>query len=109
MISLHEAMVDPNLFGGTFAAPSWSSWRTVAKVLDGLPLDATEAELFRKISGRTSVPAAVRAAIREAYFAIARRGGKSLFVAAIAVHAAALSDYAALLAAEFGGAEPPGA
>jgi hypothetical protein len=36
--SLLAAMVDPQLFGKVFAAPSFWSWRTVAKLIDGLPL-----------------------------------------------------------------------
>ena len=34
-ITLTEALSDPALFGGT---PSFWTWRTVAKLIDGLPL-----------------------------------------------------------------------
>ena len=36
-ISLTDAMSDPNLFGSVFAAPSFWTWRVVAKFIDGLP------------------------------------------------------------------------
>jgi hypothetical protein len=39
-------MADPALFGSVFAAPSFWPWRTVAKLLDGLPLtEPRETEL----------------------------------------------------------------
>jgi hypothetical protein len=38
LISLSRAMSDPNLFGKTFAAPSFWTWRVVAKLIDGIEL-----------------------------------------------------------------------
>src|SRR5260370_40085384 len=35
---------------------SWRPWRTIGKVLDGLPLDEAETALYRQLSGRTTVP-----------------------------------------------------
>lgn len=37
--SLWDAMLDLDLFGRTFAAESFRNWRTVATVLEGLPLE----------------------------------------------------------------------
>lgn len=52
MKSLCDAMLDPDLFGRTFGSPTFAAWRTVAKVLDGLPRapDATgsRAPLFAR-------------------------------------------------------------
>ena len=46
-ITLTDAMTDPNLFGDTFAAESFWTWRTVAKLIDGIPLtEKREIELF---------------------------------------------------------------
>ena len=36
MKSLHDAMLDPELFGKTFGGPTFENWRTVAKILEGL-------------------------------------------------------------------------
>ena len=47
MKSLHESMLDPDLFGQTFADPTFANWRTVAKVLDGLPLERNDSSNFR--------------------------------------------------------------
>ena len=32
------------------------NWRTVAKILDGLPLEPTEIEFYRAISGQDTAP-----------------------------------------------------
>lgn len=87
--ALADCMTDPELFGHTFGGPTFSAWRTVAKILDGLPLDADELELFRNVTGRTE-PAATP--FSEAYLVKPRRAGGTLFGAACGVHAA-LQDY----------------
>jgi hypothetical protein len=78
-------MLDPELFGRTFAGPTRTAWRTVAKVRDGLPLDADEFELYKRITGRTEAP---QRAFREAYLIKPRRAGGTLFAAAVGLHAA---------------------
>ena len=93
MISLFEAMLAPDLLGNTFAAPSFAAWRTVAKVLDGLPLEPEEFALFRLITGRSAPPTVPYA---EAYLIKPRRAGGTLFAAAVGLHAA-LGDYRAKL------------
>jgi hypothetical protein len=89
MKSLYEAMLDMDLFGKTFAVPTFKNWRTVAKALDGLPLDDDELEFFSSITGREAAPASP---CNELYLVIARRNGKTLFSSAAALHAA-LQDY----------------
>jgi hypothetical protein len=82
-------MVDPKLFGKTFAAPTYAAWRTIAKVLDGQPLNKREMALYRLITGREAAPTAP---FSEGYLVMARRSGKTLFAAALGLHAA-LQDY----------------
>src|SRR5687768_14705419 len=89
MKSLHECMLDRDLFGNTFAGDSFANWRTVAKILDGLPLTESEFGLYRSITGRIDPPAAP---FSEAYLVKPRRAGGTLFGAACGVHSA-LSDY----------------
>lgn len=93
MKSLHDAMLDPALFGRTFGGPTFAGWRTVAKVLDGLPLEPEELALYQQLTQRTAPPTEPFA---EAYFVIRRRAGKTLFAAALGLHAA-LQDYRARL------------
>ena len=54
-IGLSAAMRDPQLLVGPFVQDSFWPWLTVAKLLDGVALDAREAELFRQCTGRTVV------------------------------------------------------
>ena len=86
---LHDAMLDPELFGRTFAGPTFWAWRTVAKCLDGLPLEPLELELWQQITGREAPPGAP---FSEAYLVKPRRSGGTLFAAAVALHAA-VQDY----------------
>jgi len=87
--SLSDAMLDPALFGRTFAGPTFAAWRTVAKVLEGAPLKRAELELYRQITGRADAPSAP---FSEAYVIKPRRAGGTLFAAALGLHAA-LQDY----------------
>jgi hypothetical protein len=93
-VTLYDAMLDPALFGKTFAGATFKNWRTVAKTLEGLPLEADELELYTQITGRTdAVAGAVRKAVREAYLIKDRRAGGSLFASAFTLHSSALSEY----------------
>jgi hypothetical protein len=90
---LHACLIDHDVFGGTFAGPTFDAWRTVAKILDGLPLNATELELYRRMTNRDAAPTQ---AFAEAYLIKPRRAGGTLFAAAVGLHAA-LGDYTAKL------------
>jgi hypothetical protein len=87
--TLHDAMLDPALFGSPFAGPTFANWRCVAKVLDGLPLTPDELVFYRSVSGRQAAPSKPTL---EAYLVKPRRAGGTLFAAAVALHAA-LQDY----------------
>jgi hypothetical protein len=51
-ITLSHALSDPSLLGGPFMAPSFWTWKTVAKLIDGLPLnEPREIELFKHAPG----------------------------------------------------------
>ena len=89
MKPLHACMIDPNLFGGTFAGDTFDAWRAVAKMLDGLSLTQDEAALYRQITGRKELPTEP---FTEAYLVKPRRAGGTLFAAAVGLHAA-LDDY----------------
>jgi hypothetical protein len=88
LISLSRALTDPALFGSTFRAPSFWTWRTLAKVIDGIPFtEQREIELFRQCTGRSelsSVPG------RRIILLAGRRAGKDRFLSACAVWRAAL-------------------
>jgi hypothetical protein len=90
-ISFLDAMDSPALFGPWFRPEaSWAAWRVFAKALFGLPMTPAEAEVFTQRTGRQTPPASPA---REAWVPVGRRGGKSLFAAALAVYAATFRDY----------------
>jgi hypothetical protein len=89
-ITLSQALTDVALFGKTFASPSFWTWRTVAKLIDGLPLiEPREIELFEQCTGRKYNRQA-RRAVRRLILLAGRRAGKDRFLSAVAVWRAAL-------------------
>jgi len=88
LISLSRALSDPALFGKTFAAPSFWTWRVVAKLIDGITLsEAREIELARQCAGRSVLPSKP---VRRLMLLAGRRAGKDRFLSACAVWRAAL-------------------
>ena len=89
-ITLSQALVEPTLFGGLFAKPSFWTWRTVAKLIDGIPLsEQREIDLYEEATGRVYNRHNRRAAHTLLVLA-GRRAGKDRFFSAIAVWRAAL-------------------
>lgn len=89
-ITLTRAMNDAELFGGTFGAASFWTWKVVAKVIDGEPLtEPREIELFKQCTGRTYCRQA-RCAVRRLIILAGRRAGKDRFESAVGVWRAAL-------------------
>jgi hypothetical protein len=91
-ITLSHALTDAELFGGTFQAETFWTWRTVAKVIDGEPLtEPREIELFKQSTGRTQLPnRKMRRALRRLVLLCGRRAGKDRFLSAVGVWRAAL-------------------
>jgi hypothetical protein len=92
LVSLSRALIDPALFGGTFAAPSFWTWRTLAKVIDGIALtEPREIELFKECTGRTRLlSTSALTPVRRIIVLVGRRGGKDRFLSAVAIWRAAL-------------------
>jgi hypothetical protein len=87
-ITLSQALADPALFGRTFAAPSFWTWRVVAKLIDGVPLrELREIDLAEQCSGRTRLP---DKPVRRLILLAGRRAGKDRFLSAAAIWRAAL-------------------
>ncbi len=91
-ITLTQAMNDTELFGETFGAASFWTWKVVAKLIDDEPLsEQREIELFRQCTGRTGLPnRKARRALRRFVVLCGRRGGKDRFESAVGVWRAAL-------------------
>lgn len=93
-VDIRAAMTDPHLFGRIFGGPTWAAWRALLAGFYGLPLDDTEAELWRSLTGRRRLP---DAALIELWLAVGRRGGKSYIAALLAVFEAVFRDQTARL------------
>jgi hypothetical protein len=87
-ISLTDAMTDPALFGSVFSAPSFWTWKTVAKLIDGIPLsEPREVELYKTCTGRSKLP---NGPVKRLIILAGRRAGKDRWVSAVSVWRAAL-------------------
>jgi len=68
-------------------APSWNAWRTLLRVVFGLPLPAAhdddDLERYRKHTSRQELPPA---AVAEAWIVAGRRGGKSRIASLVALY-----------------------
>jgi hypothetical protein len=91
-ITLSHALTDPSLFGNTFGASSFWTWRVVGKLIDGLPItEPRELELFRQCTGRTQPPSrGEHQTLRRLILLAGRRAGKDRFFSGVAVWRAAL-------------------
>lgn len=91
-ITLLDAMTHPTLFGRVFAAPSFWTWRTVAKVIDGVALtEQREIDLFKQCTGRSQLLSSTSEMVLRRFAVLAgRRAGKDRFFSAVAVWRAAL-------------------
>jgi hypothetical protein len=91
-ITLTTALTDPNLFGKTFSPQSFWTWRTLGKVIDGIPLtEQREINLFRQCTGRTQLLSTTSSnVLRRVIVLVGRRGGKDRFLSGVGVWRAAL-------------------
>ena len=95
-MNIIQALDDPTIFGSVIRDPStWGAWRGFLKALFALPMDDTEAELFRRCTGRATLPATP---FNVAQLCCGRRAGKSFALALIAVFLACFRDYEPFLA-----------
>jgi len=95
-MTIIDALRDPLLFGRAFPdLRSWAAWIVVLKALFGLPMEAAEVEVYRRLTGRRNPPTKQA---REGWFIVGRRGGKSRIAALVAVWLACFRDYKGVLA-----------
>ena len=87
-----DTLTDPALLGAWFAAPSWATWRAVAKASAAIPLTPEEESLFRVVARRDPP----KRRVKQVVVVAGRRGGKDQFAAGGATDAA-IVDYSAIL------------
>jgi hypothetical protein len=95
MITLRQALDDPNIFGKFFKNPSWDPWKTFLAALFAEKPRGGELTVYQGLTGRTAWPSAP---FTEAALIVGRRGGKSRILALIATYLGCFKDYVHLLA-----------
>jgi hypothetical protein len=92
-VSATAFITDPELLGQWFAGESWWNWLIMLKACFAEPMTEAEQATFRELAERD--PPERR--VREAWFAIGRRGGKDSVASAVATYAATAVDYSGFL------------
>ncbi len=93
MLTITDALDDPQLFGPWFLGPSWTPWRAVLKGAFALPMDDEERSLFQLVAERD--PPTRR--VRQLWCISGRRAGKDSIASAIAAWFGAINSYEGLL------------
>ncbi len=76
-----------------FGPASWDRWIVLLTATFGLPLSDAELAVFEQLTGRTYAPSSAGLRIREAWFIIGRRAGKSMIAALVAVYLTCCREY----------------
>lgn len=79
------------VLGHVFGGPSWAPWRAVVKAAFALAMTPDERASVCELTGRTALPSKP---VREVWFLIGRRAGKSIVAALVAVYAVTCRSYA---------------
>ena len=95
LVSILEAIDDPNLFQPWFKGESWDCWRAFLATLFGEALEGDKLDAYRRHTGRKQPP---NFQAKEGWLIVGRRGGKSLIAALVAVYIAFFRDYSKILA-----------
>jgi hypothetical protein len=96
MIPIETALTDQRLLGAALGDPTtWKRWQAILGAGCARPLTDDQARLFAVVAGGRRPPPK---RVREAWFIVGRRSGKSRIAAAISVYLAAFADYAERLA-----------
>jgi hypothetical protein len=89
MTTIAQFLSDPRFLGGDFAGPSWDNWRVTLKGVFAEPMSDAERASFRELADRE--PPEKR--VREAWFAIGRRGGKDSIASGVATYMAVFNNF----------------
>ena len=91
IVSLYEAMTNPNILGDRFAPTvSWAPWGVVARAMGATLTPGPLGTFYAEHTGRRRLPSTP---CRELWIASGRRSGKSRFAALIAVWSACFRTY----------------
>jgi hypothetical protein len=88
--SIIALMTDPKVFGKQFGGVTWAAWRTALAATFALSPSDEDVVRYRAHTGRIQWPSAP---VCEAWWVVARRAGKSIIAALVAVYLAVFRRY----------------
>ncbi|AZO00347.1 hypothetical protein EJ066_26260 [Mesorhizobium sp. M9A.F.Ca.ET.002.03.1.2] len=94
LISMREALDDPELFGTILPGDSWLPWRVLLIALMGEPLTDDERISFKQLTMRDHEPLEP---VEEFWGIVGRRGGKTRAMSVLSAYLAALIDWSDVL------------
>jgi hypothetical protein len=83
LLSMRDALRDPEVFAEVLEGESWSGWRTLLIAIMGEGLTEDERIVFEFLTGRPREPLQ---RIEEAFLVIGRRSGKTRAAAVLAAY-----------------------
>lgn len=95
LVSMREALTDPNLLGGAIEGDSWLPWRTLLIAAMGEPLEHDERTIYTALTQRDLEPLEQ---VEELWGIVGRRGGKTRAAGTLAAYVGGLCDHEPFLA-----------
>lgn len=95
LVSMREALTDPNLLGGAIEGDSWLPWRTLLIAGMGERLTDEERGVFTALTERDVEPLE---RVEELWGIVGRRGGKTRAAGVLTAYVGGLCDHAEYLA-----------
>lgn len=95
LVTMREALADPELLGAAIPGDSWMTWRTLLIASMGEPLLDEERALFTAVTGRDVEPLE---RVEEFWGIVGRRGGKTRAAGTVAAYVGGLCDHSGYLA-----------
>jgi hypothetical protein len=97
LLSMRDALSDPEVFAEVLSGASWDGWRTLLIALSGEPLTDEERVVFESLTGRPREPLQ---RCEEVHCIIGRRSGKTRAASVLAAYLGGLCDYDGLAPGE---------
>lgn len=95
LVTMREALADPQLLGGAIPGDSWLAWRTLLVAAMGEALTDDERPVFTALTGREREPLSL---VEELWAIVGRRGGKTRAAGTLAAYVGTLCDASEYLA-----------
>jgi hypothetical protein len=95
LVSMREALADPELLGGALPGESWYPWRVLLIGAMGEALNSAERTIFHQLTGRDAEP---QQHVDEFWGCLGRRAGKTRAAGTVGAYVAGLCEHGDALA-----------